>query len=412
MKKAFAFITAILTGIPNAGLTMIFFFVLIGNLSNFMDAEIAFLLHWSLAIFIGIGFVTGEGLVHMDSKDKGFNFTMFIVLMAMGLINIGAGHFRADESARLMRSDARILVKTDPRFAELQKEKENLQSNVLNDGFAANDAAAMKRMKQIDDNMNNLAGEYVGDAHVNKMQHSGLISIFFVAVNILFGLSVRTFYQEKDQPLPFRMPAFWFTKPKWRFESTDQAEAEPEYNNDYEETKPTLIPGFQAKHSKTPRKMGFGYATGGFKATIEKEKKPVPAIPPAPIIIEKTIKETEIIDNTLKFTGGLNFARTKALLQRVKIVKATLEKHPDFSNRKQANEANMPEATYRGLKNRLQSGDLNLPVLEKALIKKFYDEHPDASLSEIVSATGITGKEKVREHLEQIGYKGNQFTGN
>lgn len=408
MKKAFAFLTAVLTGIPNAGLTMIFFFVLIGNLSNFMNAEIAIILHWALAILIGIGFVTGEGLVHMDSKDKGFNFTMFTVLIAMGLINIGAGHFRADESARLMRSDARILVKNDPRFTELQKEKEYLQKNVLNDGLAANDAAAMKRMEKIDADINKLSGEYVGDAHVSHMQHNGLISIFFVAVNLLFGLAVRTFYQEKDQPLPFRLPAFWFTKPKWRWDATEQPETESYEFEDGSSKKPVLTPGFQSQHVKNP--MGFGYATGEFKATNEEKKKEEPSKAPEPIIIEKT--ETEIIDNTLKLTGGLNLARTKALFERFKTVKATLGEFPNLSNRKQAEKANMPEATFRGLKNRIKVGELTLDGLEKALIRKSVEEYPNASLIEREALTGIFGRERIRAHLQYMGYKGRNWTGN
>lgn len=347
MKSKFAAITAVLTGIPNAGLTMIFFFVLIGNLSNFISVDIANILRWILAIFIGVGFVTGEGLVHMDSKDKGFNLTLFVILVAMGLINVGAGHFRADEAARIMRSDARILVKEDPRFIELSREKEHLQKNVLDDGSAANDAMAMERMREIDTELQRLSQEYVGDAHVSHVQHSGLISIFFVALNLVFGVSVRTWYNEQDEVRPFRMPSFWFIRPKGQTES-----------GGYTYTPATSKTG---RGNSAEFQIGFhppaSTASSPIVNSSDEDNKSTVIVERVEVPVEKVVKETEIIDHTRKLTGGMNEDRMRQLLSRVAIVKRTILDHPDLSTRAQARKADMPEGTFRGLKKRIRNGE-------------------------------------------------------
>lgn len=46
------------------------------------------------------------------------------------------------------------------------------------------------------------------------------------------------------------------------------------------------------------------------------------------------------------------------------------------------------------------------------MLETFLDEHPDASLSEMANAVGVSSRETVRKYLQEMGRRGNHFTGN
>jgi len=46
------------------------------------------------------------------------------------------------------------------------------------------------------------------------------------------------------------------------------------------------------------------------------------------------------------------------------------------------------------------------------MLEDFIDEYPDASLSEMAAAVGVSSRETVRKYLQEMGRKGRHFTGN
>lgn len=203
MKKL-AMIGVILLAIPNAILTAVFFFILIGSLDYVFGGEWGYDVTLASVALLGIGFTIAEtvGNVKADSAKKtGNSVSMWFIfiLILIAATNWGAGMYRSKDNAREKGVEAKGKVIDNPRYQELQKENQYLQAHVLNDGFVGNDQMAITRQKEISAEMNMIEKEYVQSANIlNSGGKWGIvISLAFVIINLVYGLLVREAFSEE-----------------------------------------------------------------------------------------------------------------------------------------------------------------------------------------------------------------------
>ena len=109
-------------------------------------------------------------------------------------INWGAGFYRAQDNITNNRINAVEMAAKDPRYSSLLDEKQNLERNVLADGKVGNDEMAIARQTAITAELGKIVEEYRTEANGAKGSTMSLaiISLALIAVNIIFGKSVKS----------------------------------------------------------------------------------------------------------------------------------------------------------------------------------------------------------------------------
>lgn len=202
----------IVLAIPNALLTAVFFFILIGSLDYVFGVDWGHTITILLSILLGVAFTIGETIGNIQSANakkegSGASKWLILVLILIACTNWGAGMFRSKDNAREKGVEAKGKVTGNPRYLELQKENEYLQAHVLNDGFVGNDALAIDRQREIAAEMNVIEKEYVQSANIlNSGGKWGVfLSLAFVVINIVYSLLVQAAFTDKDS-VPMRFP--------------------------------------------------------------------------------------------------------------------------------------------------------------------------------------------------------------
>jgi len=209
--KKLAKVGVILLAIPNALLTAVFFFILIGSLDYVFGGDWGYDITLGAAALLGIGFTIAEtvGNVKADrAKKAGKNVSMWFsfILILIAATNWGAGMYRSKDNAREKGVEAKGKVTENPRYRELQKENDYLQAHVLNDGYVGNDQMAINRQREISAEMGMIEKEYVQSANIlNSGGKWGiLISLAFVIINLVYGLLVREAFSNEEEEIAAR----------------------------------------------------------------------------------------------------------------------------------------------------------------------------------------------------------------
>lgn len=209
--KKLARIGVILLAIPNALLTAVFFFILIGSLDYVFGGDWGYDITLGAAALLGIGFTIAEtvGNVKADrAKKAGKNVSMWFsfILILIAATNWGAGMYRSKDNAREKGVEAKGKVTENPRYRELQKENDYLQAHVLNDGFVGNDQIAINRQREISAEMGMIEKEYVQSANIlNSGGKWGIVlSLAFVIINLVYGLLVREAFSDEEEEIAAR----------------------------------------------------------------------------------------------------------------------------------------------------------------------------------------------------------------
>lgn len=189
---------------PNALLTAIFFFLLLGNLSAVFGNDWGFMASMAISLMLGVGLVIGETVAHLtNAENKEHSVGVYFILFLLAATNWGAGVYRSADNAR-EQSVAAISqsAKDDKRYQSLQSEKDHLQKNVLDDGIEKNDAKAMDRMKEINTEMESIEDKYASKANLLTVggKWNLLISLAFIVINLVYGLCVKAAYDGSLSP--------------------------------------------------------------------------------------------------------------------------------------------------------------------------------------------------------------------
>lgn len=270
IKKIFAGIAAVFLAVPNAVLTTICFYALIGSLLYIFGAEWSHSVQFWTAATIAIGLTVGEAFVHMDNKDKGTNAMRWIAIMLFVVINVFAGNYRVAESQRQARMDARQLAINDPRWTALDESQKSYEA-MNHNRFSGDDAEASAGLERIAKERNSLVQEYVTDSHVAAdsggfagIGSHWLLNLLWVAINLLYGLAIRVCYEgsdELEETKPFLKPGFYFSRTPLRagYEKVFASKTSPKTADAVaaqdEETPPKKQVGFHASFDTRERDL-------------------------------------------------------------------------------------------------------------------------------------------------------------
>jgi hypothetical protein len=219
IKRVFAMLTALFLSLPNAILTSVCFYALIGNLSYIFGVTYTHEITMWLAAFLGIGLTIAEAMTHMDSKDKGLSLSKITALILFTIINVFAGNYRIAEGQRNARMDARQTAQTDPRWQALDQQEKEI-SRMLHNKYAGDDAQAAAALDRIAKEREALVAEYVADSHVQSGFLEGIGSSWFfnllwITINLAYGIAIRIAYagnNERETTKPVNLPAMKFRK--------------------------------------------------------------------------------------------------------------------------------------------------------------------------------------------------------
>lgn len=198
-KHSFAKWGVIILFPPNALLTAIFFFLLIGNLSAIFGVEYGWMISLIISLMLGVGLVVGETVGHLTNAEKNEHSPgIYLILILLAATNWGAGVYRSADNAR-ERSMTAISrdAKDDVRYKSLLKEKENLEVNVLNDRREGNDIRAIDRQEKINEELKEIEDKYSTKASLLNAggKWNLIISLAFIVINLVYGLCVKAAYE-------------------------------------------------------------------------------------------------------------------------------------------------------------------------------------------------------------------------